>query len=250
MYATDVTIDKMISDPDFAIKLLTTLKEEADKLQDIKDRVLDPVSRFLDSPQAAIYGEAESFLSMSRGDLRTEDLDTASEIEKVLSDPDCFRGGAVQALKTKTDALRSKVEQRLRDAKAGAVSEISDFRTRLESLEGYAAIDADVQAQIELAFRQAEQRLNAARSAAEARDIPRQFKDTHYNKLIALIARPRQEGVKEEGAKPVAEEMVAISTVSVRSKAMLSNAADVDDYVGALKDSLLAAIKAGKKIVL
>lgn len=28
MYATDVTIDKMIADPDFAIKLLTNLKEE------------------------------------------------------------------------------------------------------------------------------------------------------------------------------------------------------------------------------
>ena len=107
-----------------------------------------------------------------------------------------------------------------------------------------------MQAQIELAFRQAEQRLNAARSAAEARDIPRQFKETHYNNLIALIARPRKQGVKEDAADPLAEEMVAISTVSVRGKAMLSNAADVDDYIATLKDSLLAAIKAGKKIVL
>lgn len=229
---------------------LTTLKQEAEKLQDIKDRVLDPISRFLDSPQAAIYAEAEEFLNASRGDLRTEDLDTAAEIEKVLSDPDCFRGGAVQGLKAKTEALRSKVEQRLRDAKAGAETEISDFRTRLESLDGYAAVDTDMQAQIELAFRQAEQRINAARSAAEARDIPRQFKETHYNNLIALIARPRKPGVKEDAATPVAAEMVAISSVSVRSKAMLSSAADVDDYVGALKESLLAAIKAGKKIVL
>ena len=31
MYATDITIDKMISDPDFAIKLLTNLKEEKEK---------------------------------------------------------------------------------------------------------------------------------------------------------------------------------------------------------------------------
>ena len=43
MYATEVTIDKMLSDPDFAIKLLTQLKDEKQKrkeAEEAKDRLI------------------------------------------------------------------------------------------------------------------------------------------------------------------------------------------------------------------
>jgi len=68
MYATDITVDRMISDPDFAIQLLTNLKEEKQKRlsaeQTIKEQA--PKALFADavatSTQSCLVGELSKIL--------------------------------------------------------------------------------------------------------------------------------------------------------------------------------------------
>lgn len=68
MYATDVTVDRMISDPDFAIKLLTNLKEEKQKRLNAEDRVKEQAPKVLfadavaTSTQSCLIGELSKIL--------------------------------------------------------------------------------------------------------------------------------------------------------------------------------------------
>lgn len=68
MYATETTVEKMISDPDFAIKLLTSLKEERAKRVEAESKVveLQPKALFADavatSTQSCLIGELAKIL--------------------------------------------------------------------------------------------------------------------------------------------------------------------------------------------
>lgn len=68
MYATEVTVEKMISDPEFAIKLLTSLKEERAKRVEAENKVvtLQPKALFADavstSTQSCLIGELAKIL--------------------------------------------------------------------------------------------------------------------------------------------------------------------------------------------
>ena len=73
MYATPVTVDRMIADPDFAIKLLTNIKEERAKRLEAEKKVqtLTPkaelMDRVLDTDQKIDVGQAAKILNLPFG---------------------------------------------------------------------------------------------------------------------------------------------------------------------------------------
>ena len=173
----------------------------------------------------------------------------ADKIESVLTDPNCFRGGGVQSLKAILDDLKSRVGQRLKEAQASASTELTDLKSGIQSMSGFKALDTNKVTQIETAFQRATERVHGARTVAETRDVPRSFRDSDYPRLLALASRSTGSGVQDPSEK-FEIDFINVSKLAVKSKPMLSNESDVDEYVGALRDSLLVAIKSGKKIVL
>ncbi len=77
MYATDVTIKKMIDDPDFAIQLLTTLKKERDEriIAENKVKKLIPAKQFTDNffldPEQNLFSLQEVSNILGKGFGRT-----------------------------------------------------------------------------------------------------------------------------------------------------------------------------------
>lgn len=71
MYATDITVSKMISDPDFAIELLTSLKEEKQKRINAENKVSEqaPKALFADavatSTHSILIGELSKILKQN-----------------------------------------------------------------------------------------------------------------------------------------------------------------------------------------
>ena len=228
---------------------LKDLKHAEDKLLDTKEQVLDPIAKFIDSPQREIFDDAGAFLSERRSDLGGDELALADKIESVLTDPNCFRGGGVQSLKAILDDLKSRVGQRLKEAQASASTELTDLKSGIQSMSGFKALDTNKVTQIETAFQRATERVHGARTVAETRDVPRSFRDSDYPRLLALASRSTGSGVQDPPEK-FEIDFINVSKLAVKSKPMLSNESDVDEYVGALRDNLLVAIKSGKKIVL
>lgn len=74
MYATETTVEKMISDPDFAIKLLTSLKDERAKRVEAESKVvrLQPKADFMDKVIETVQdkvdiGQAAKLLKLPYG---------------------------------------------------------------------------------------------------------------------------------------------------------------------------------------
>lgn len=74
MYATEVTVEKMISDPDFAIKLLTSLKDERVKRVEAENKIakLQPKADFMDKVIETVQdkvdiGQAAKLLKLPYG---------------------------------------------------------------------------------------------------------------------------------------------------------------------------------------
>lgn len=71
MYATDITVDRMISDPDFAIQLLTNLKEEKQKRLIAENRVIEQAPKVLfadavaTSTQSCLIGELSKIIKQN-----------------------------------------------------------------------------------------------------------------------------------------------------------------------------------------
>lgn len=74
MYATEVTVEKMISDPDFAIKLLISLKDERSKRVEAESKIvkLQPKADFMDKVIETVQdkvdiGQAAKLLKLPYG---------------------------------------------------------------------------------------------------------------------------------------------------------------------------------------
>ena len=73
IYATPVTVDRMIADPDFAIKLLTNIKEERAKRLEAEKKVqtlipkAELMDRVLDTDQKIDVGQAAKILNLPFG---------------------------------------------------------------------------------------------------------------------------------------------------------------------------------------
>jgi prophage antirepressor-like protein len=74
MYATEITVEKMISDPDFAIRLLTSLKDERAKRVEAESKIvkLQPKADFMDKVIETVQdkvdiGQAAKLLKLPYG---------------------------------------------------------------------------------------------------------------------------------------------------------------------------------------
>lgn len=80
IYATDTTIDQILTDPDFAIRLLTSLKEERAKRIEAENQIkaLEPKAKALDDftnvPETLLVREAAKLLSNAGTPIGEKDL--------------------------------------------------------------------------------------------------------------------------------------------------------------------------------
>ena len=79
---------------------MTEPAKQEDMLLDAKEDVLDKIRSFMAGPQRAIYDDARAFLTSQDANLAYIDPDACVRIRAVLDDPACFKGTAIQDLKS------------------------------------------------------------------------------------------------------------------------------------------------------
>ncbi|ESQ75037.1 BREX system P-loop protein BrxC [Asticcacaulis sp. AC402] len=242
---------------------ITDLPKMADTLFDLKDKVIDPIRRFMNGPQRAIYDDARHFLSENQANLGYGLSDAAAAITGVLDDKDCYKGSAVQQIKGSLDDLKIALETLLKRERDTATSDIADMRSKIADQEAFLSADETVRSRIDRAFGDAAREIQQARLVAVIRERTSNFRDITYNSLLGLLEAPPPSpptesagaGVAEPRATPfvaapaAAPIIVSMSSVRVKfEKAVLADEADVDAYLVRLKQTLVSELSAGKKI--
>ncbi|MEL7358177.1 MAG: BREX system P-loop protein BrxC [Cyanobacteria bacterium J06560_6] len=252
---------------------LTELKGQADELLDLKEDAIAPIQRFMSGAQRKIYDDAKQFIQTQRPNADYLDGDGLKQINNILLDAQCFKGGKMQQLKTLLTATQAAVAEKIEAEASNAGAAIDELKAKLTGMPEFAELSAEQQVQLSEPFDQQVDGLAQQQLISQINDGLRRFRETQYpqllSKMIAWIQPAPAPKSPDEPTKPASDTSYRESTskasrsvvvepvsevVSYRSvrvdfdKAWLADEADVDGYLLAMKEAMLAEIRNGKRI--
>ena len=254
---------------------------QADELMELKEQVIEPIRRFMSGAQKGIYDEAQDFKRAQKANASYIEGDEWTQMEAVLVDPQCFKGGKIQQLKGLVESLKGAVQAKTEAEVTAARAEVAVLKGRLCNMPEFSAISAEQQGQITQVFNGFEAGLVQQNLIAVINDKLRRFRETDYPQQLSRMtawAKPvsepvsrskpsnetrektplepnplaHEEAIDTKGKVTVAEQTVKF--VSYRSitadfdKAWLADEADIDGYLAAMRKALIAEIQSGKRI--
>ena len=246
---------------------LQELGGHEDRLLDLKEGILDPIRRFMGGARKAIYDEARAYLADQSANFGYGGDDKANAILEVLDDPDCFKGNAIQQIKGTLDALKAGVGARIAAERETALSDVEGLREKLRALPEFASVTESDRRDIEAAFAGILETVASSQLIAVIRERVSGFRSSGYPSLLGRVTAPPpapsqkgDRGAEQQGFKdgasllpptpPLAQlEYVAATALRVTyAKPYLADEQDVDAYLDTLRETLIAEIRAGKRI--
>ncbi len=246
---------------------LTDLLRQEDELIDLKEKVIDPIRKFMSGPQKDIYDRARQFVQAQETNFTYIEGNDSSQVIEALADPECFKGNRMQQVKVLVDILQCKVSAQILAEITQAKDASQSIKERLFGMPEFSALSREQQEQIALSFTEFAQSVECQKLIAVIRDTLRRFEESDYQRLLSKIASwtqpPPQNKTdyisqtsiphSETVVKPVIQEprIEYVPSRSVRisfNKAWLADESDVDRYLDSMREALLAEIRNGKRI--
>lgn len=258
---------------------VTEFPAKSEPLTDLKEGVLDPIRRFMGGEQRRIYDEAARFLRDKAALIGGLDQRQVLALKEALADPKAHKSGVATSIKPNLDGLRQALEQAATAARESARAQLLGMRDAFQKLPEWSAVpDAEKSAILA--------KFDEATKPILEQDVPdviagslTRFSDGPYNRLLeraALAGTPSSPPSPPEPRRPVVAtpatgsgsgvaeppaaqpemapkipQFVGIASLSPKPQSpILSNEADIEGYVGELRQNLLDAIAKGKRIKL
>lgn len=252
---------------------LTELTRAEDALLDTKENILDPLRRFMNSPQRAIFEQARALVAEQEDNFAYV---AASEVEAVrglLTNSKPWQGNRLQQLKPQLDALEHAIAQQLAIERDAAAHRLAELEQRLRATDEFGRIDATRQSQLTEPFAEARRALQGQKRIAMIRDQLRHFEESRFSQLLVQLeqwgkpAQPAPAPAAQPAAgAPAAGEPQATATVAPKpatpepkvvpartirvdyAKAWLTSEAELDDYLNKQREAWLKEIQAGNRV--
>lgn len=252
---------------------LTELPRAEDALLDAKENILDPLRRFMNSPQRAIFEQARALVAEQEDNFAYV---AASEVEAVrglLTDSKPWQGNRLQQLKPQLDALEQAIAQQLAIERDAAAHRLAELEQRLRATDEFGRIDAARQSQLTEPFAEARRALQGQKRIAMIRDQLRHFEESRFSQLLVQLeqwGKPAQlapapaaqpaAGASAAGEpkaattlapKPATPEPKVVPARTIRvdyAKAWLTSEAELDDYLNKQREAWLKEIQAGNRV--
>ncbi len=249
---------------------LTELLRQEDQYLDMREKVIDPIRRFMGGPQRDIYDNAVKFLQAQEPNFSylpkgNHDSHPAT-LQSILAEPDCYKGDRMQQLKTGLDVLQQQVATQLAAEVAKARETLALLHQRFSGMAEFTALNKDHQQQLLKPFTDLDAYVGRQSLIAVIRDSIRRFEETDYQrlfeKMIAWATPPKKDpkvkvyppgkGSTDQGRQETAEKMPKyINSRDLRvvfARPWLADESDVDHYLRTMREAFLAEIAKGKRI--
>jgi hypothetical protein len=253
---------------------LTDLARAEDALLDTKESIIDPLRRFMNSPQRAIFEQARLLVAEQEDNFAYVDAAEVAAVHNLLTDSKPWQGNRLQQLKPQLDALQQTIANQLASEKEAASSRLAELEQKLRATEEYERLNTTHQSQLTQPFADTRQTLQGQKRIAMIRDQLRHFEETRFPQLLVQLEQwakpetPVPSGtITEADAKPsVGEGMAPVSTTTTKSaspepklvpartikvsyaKPWLTNEAELDDYLNKQREAWLREILAGNRV--
>lgn len=230
-----------------------------DDLLNAKEDILDKVKSFMGGAQKGIYDDARDTLASQSANIDYVNPDAAATLRAELEDPDCFKGSSIQNLKSDLFDLKNKVELKVLEERKAVIAEVEDVSAKIAQMPDFQSLDANDQARIAARIESHKADLDTVTLIPVLRDRANGARTNLLSDVVTeldRLARPApapdpQPGKGERPAPaPQAPTTVLASQLRVAApKTLLTDEADVDEYLEEMKKTLLAEIRAGKKVI-
>ncbi len=249
---------------------LTELSRAEDALLDTKEQVIDPLRRFMGSPQKAIFDQARKLVAEEEDNFPYVDSAEVQAIQDLLKEPKPWHGNRLQQARPQVEALQQAIANQLASDKANAGRRLDELEQRLQGSDQYSALSTDQRSLITKPFVDARQALQSQKRIAMVHDRLRQFEDHNYSQLLLRmeqLSRPQPEltpvskpatGSTEGGHTPAppkpepgiaAPKLIPARTIKVGyAKPWVASEAELDDYLQKQREAWLKEIQAGNRV--
>lgn len=242
---------------------LTDLQSAADQLLEVRERVIDPIQRFMDGSQRSIFDRAQAFITSNEPNFSDLDGTDTIELLAMLNDPEAFRGNHMQQLGVLLESVQAQVIDRLAAEKGRVRDATNALRDRLCAMNEFDELSAEQKNRLMEPFNEFVGSLEDQGLIAVIRDRFNRFDAVEYPRLLNRIGEwsvrhPEPDAAVSEGAEPKAPESrpepvvvhVKSTEISARfDKAWLAEERDVHEYIDWLREELLQEVNSGKRIV-
>lgn len=250
---------------------LTDLARAEDALLDTKEKLIDPLRRFMKSPQRAIFDQARQLVVEQEDNFAYVSVTEVGMVQALLVDKTPWQGNRLQQAKPQLDALQQSIANQLASEKATAANRLGELELRLQATDEYAALNPDDQAKLSKPFTEVGLALQSQKRIAMIRDQLRHFEDERYPQLLLQLeglAKPKSvtpppntpTGTKQPiddnrrvivASTPSVPEprLVPARTIKVGyAKPWLASESELDEYLKQQREAWLKEIQAGNRV--
>lgn len=244
---------------------LTELTHQEDTLFNMKEGLIDPVCKFMSSPQKDIYDQAKNFIRIQEPNFLYVKNEAVTKIKYILEDPSCFKGGHIQQLKTDFEILKKEIDDQVQSVRAHAIEKLESMKSRMQSMDEYKKLPDEKTVDLNAPYKDLINHINHQSLIAVINDCVRYFEEQDFQILLtkmvdlATSKLPRDDDidVKLDGSSrlnmrevktPRPEYIPARKITVAFNKVYLVDERDVDRYLKSMREALLEEIRKGKKI--
>jgi hypothetical protein len=253
---------------------LTDLARTEDALLDTKENIIDPLRRFMKSPQRAIFEHARLLVAEQEDNFAYVGTAGVEAVRNLLADGKPWQGNRLQQLKPQLDALQQEIANQLASEKEDASKRLAELEQKIQATEEYGRLGSSHQSQLSQPFVDTRLALQGQKRIAMIRDQLRHFEDSRYPHLLVQLEQwgkpetptPSGSTLEADAKRPVGEETSPASTTAAKpvspepklvpartikvsyAKPWLTTEAELDDYLSKQREAWLREILAGSRV--
>ena len=250
-------VSAMVGKP--ATWFITEPVKQEDALLNAKEDILDKIKTFMGGAQREIYDDVRDFLQGQEANIGYVDATAGENLRAALRDPNCYKGSAIQSLKSDLYTLKDKVELDILKERNAVIAAVDDCAAKVAQTAEFQSLQPDQQDKIRRSLETHKAGLDTVTMIPILRDRATGARSSLLPQVLAEIARIAQPaapvsatpGLNDRPAPaPKPPAYVNASEIKVAySKPYLAEEADVEQYVNELRKTLMAAIQQGKKVI-
>jgi hypothetical protein len=227
------------------IYFLETLPNLRDQLFNFKENIIDPITRFMGGANKAIYDQARLFIQEQGINFDALHNGRPKQLQDILNGADCFKNNSMVEAKQLMDQLRADVQDRIRQAKETALKKVTQVKLQIERQAEYAALKPEQKKELEKSFETISYEIETQQVIPVIRDKIARYDSDGRKELLGKIITWSQ----PDESQPV--EILTLRDLDILFlKGYLTDVQDVDDYLKLLREALIKAVQANKRIQL
>jgi len=238
---------------------ITEPVKQENALLNAKEDILDKIRSFMGGAQREIYDDVRDFLQAQEANVGYVDAAAGEKLRAALRDPDCYKGTAIQALKSDLYALKNKVELDVLKERKAVIAAVDECADKVAQTAEFQALSPEQQDKIRRSVASHKAGLDTVTMIPILRDRANGARSGLMQQMLADIARmaqppaptPPDPGMNERPA-PALRPPSYVNAADIKvayPRTYLAEEADVDQYVNELRKTLMAEIAAGNKVI-